>query len=177
MLRQIRGSLIYGNEISRRSCVKKAGGRKAAQPERGMAQRAFAETERTATASLASVAPIVPVRNVATSVRFYTQDLGFRTAAQNTDMSAALVERDGVRLMLLRAADFDTLRATEKHMSAYVWVDDVDALGREWEPAFSALPAHRFVAPFDREGGGREMHVKDPDGFLLFFVSAPRAPN
>lgn len=127
-------------------------------------------------ARLTIAAPIVPVRNVAASLSFYERVLGFRQLRRNDDGSAALVARDGMRVMLLRVGQRRALESTREHLSAYVWVDDVDALWAELEPRVSQLPAWRVRRPFRQPYGAVEFHVKDPDGFLLFFAEDPFAP-
>jgi len=121
-------------------------------------------------ATLSGIAPIVPVRNLAASLRFYGDALGFRILQQNPGNSAALIERGAVRLMLLRVGQLKALEATREHLSAYVWVSDLDALWSEMAPALSRLPEHRVRPPFRQPYGVREFHVKDPDGFLIFFA-------
>ncbi|MEL6197911.1 MAG: VOC family protein [Pseudomonadota bacterium] len=128
-----------------------------------------------APAPLSGIAPIVPVHNVAASLRFYVDRLGFAVIQSNPDSSAALIERGSVRLMLLRVAQKRALEATREYLSAYVWVADVDALYAELSPRLADLPDYRVRPPFTQPYGAREFHVKDPDGFLLFFAEDPFA--
>lgn len=128
-----------------------------------------------AAAPLAGIAPIVPVHNVAASLRFYADRLGFTVVQANADNSAALIERGAVRLMLLRVGQKRALEATREYLSAYIWTPDVDALYAELQPALADLPDYRVRAPFTQPYGVREFHVKDPDGFLLFFAEDPFA--
>ena len=81
----------------------------------------------------------------------------------------ALVARDEAGVALIGGADEASLNATGTHIAAYVWVRDLDALWRDVSPALQALPEGRVRPPFDQPYGMREFHVKDPDGFLLFF--------
>lgn len=129
-----------------------------------------------ALARFVTSAPIVPVRNVTSSTAFYERVLGFDVLRRNDDGSAALVARDDVRIMLLRVAERRALEATREHISAYVWVDDVTALWQELAPRLVQLPAWRVRHPFRQPYGTVEFHVKDPDGFLLFFAEDPFAP-
>lgn len=124
---------------------------------------------------LSGLAPIVPVQNVGASLRFYRDRLGFAVERENPDASAALVARGAARLMLLRVGAKRALEATREHLSAYVWTEDVDALWDELSPALGDLPDWRVRVPFDRPYGAREFHLKDPDGFLLFFAEEPSA--
>ena len=118
-------------------------------------------------ARLEGIAPIVAVRDVATSLPFYTEVLGFdlRTAGEQY----ALVARDEAAVVLTGGADAAALEATANNVSAYVWVEDLAALWTSLEPALAALPEGRVRPPFDQPYGMREFHVKDPDGFLLLF--------
>ena len=130
------------------------------------------------TAALTGMAPIVPVRNLLASLNFYTQTLGFEVLQRNPGNTAALVARGPVRLMLLRVGQLKALEATREHLSAYVWVDDLDNLYAEMEPALARLPDYRVRPPFLQPYGMREFHVKDPDGFLIFFAeNPPERPN
>ncbi|MEM6971403.1 MAG: VOC family protein [Pseudomonadota bacterium] len=127
--------------------------------------------------TLTAIAPMVPVQNVAVSRRFYVDRLGFRVLQENANATAALVARGRVRLMLIRVGAKRVLDTTREHLSAYVWTLDVDALYREIGPALADLPAHRVRPPFTQPYGAREFHVKDPDGFLLFFAEDPFGPE
>ncbi|MEL6775032.1 MAG: VOC family protein [Pseudomonadota bacterium] len=128
-------------------------------------------------APLGGIAPIVPVQNVAASRRFYVDRLGFTLLQENPDASAAMVERGAVRLMLLRVPHKRALEATREYLSAYIWTPDADALFAELAPKLADLPDWRVRAPFTQPYGMREFHVKDPDGFLLFFAEDPFAPK
>ena len=121
---------------------------------------------------LRGIAPIVPVRRVDRSVAFYTELLGFRLADSNAEMTFAHVERDGTELMLLDLADAAALRATAHYLSAYVFVAGIDGLWDELGPRLARLPANRVTPLFAKPDGRREFHVRDPDGFLLFFGEA-----
>ncbi|MEM7498548.1 MAG: VOC family protein [Pseudomonadota bacterium] len=134
---------------------------------------AYGSTAPERSARFTAVAPIVPVRNVSASISFYEQVLGFALLRRNADNSAALVARDSMRLMLLRVGQRRALEATREHISAYVWVDDVAGLWEELAPRLDQLPAWRVRKPFRQPYGAVEFHVKDPDGFLLFFAEDP----
>ena len=118
---------------------------------------------------LDGISPIVPVRDVALTAAFYKDVLGFEIRTQMEDGSFALVARDQAGVSLVRAGDAAALSATRNNISAYVWVKDVDALWAELAPALSALEEGRVRAPFTQPYQMREFHVKDPDGFLIFF--------
>ncbi|MEL6767414.1 MAG: hypothetical protein AAFP17_09565, partial [Pseudomonadota bacterium] len=79
-------------------------------------QPALGTPQGAATAStlarFVTAAPIVPVRNVTSSLVFYERLLGFEQLRRNDDGSAALVARDSVRVMLLRVGERRALEAT-----------------------------------------------------------------
>ncbi len=112
---------------------------------------------------------IVPVRDVAATVRFYADVLGFTPASVPDGETFATVRRDGAAIHLLQADDDQALHATAHNISMHVWVRGLDALYRTLKPKLDALPKGRVRPPFNRPYGVREFHVKDPDGCLLFF--------
>ena len=120
------------------------------------------------------VAPIVPVRRVARSLSFYIGVLGFSVIERDDAGTFAYVAREGVGVMLLDLGDADAPRATSRYLSAYVWVDDPEALFAELSPRLARLPAKRYSGVLTRPDGRREFRVTDPDGFLMFFGEAPR---
>ena len=118
---------------------------------------------------LAGISPIVPVRDVRATVAFYRDTLGFDVRREMDDGSFALVARDAAGVSLVRAADDTALVATRTNISAFIWVEDVDGLWSELSHKLNELPEGRVRAPFTQDYGMREFHVKDPDGFLIFF--------
>lgn len=114
-------------------------------------------------------ATIVAVSDVAASVAFYRDVLGFECRDQASDGSFALVARGPAALQLLRTDDPAALNATAENVAVYLYVGGVDALYESLRPKLESLPRRRVKAPFDQAYGMREFHVKDPDGCLLFF--------
>lgn len=112
---------------------------------------------------------IVPVSDVAATVAFYTEILGFDRRMVSEDGSFGMVGHGGGSIQLVRAADPGALRATANNISIYLPVRGVDALYERLKPKLDGLPAGRVRPPFDQTYGMREFHVKDPDGCLLFF--------
>lgn len=115
------------------------------------------------------IAPIVPVCDVAASVDFYADVLGFERRFVSEDKSFAMVVHSGFAIQFLACDDPEALKATANNISMYVWVKHVDALYEQLKPKLDALPEGRVRPPFDQAYGMREFHVKDPDGCLLFF--------
>lgn len=113
---------------------------------------------------------IVPVRDVAETIRFYTDILGFEGQVLAEDNSYGSVRRGGAAMDLLATDDADALRATATNIALAVWVEGLDDLYAELKPMLDTLPEGRVRPPFDQPYGVREFHVKDPDGCLLFFA-------
>lgn len=73
-------------------------------------------------------APIFPVRDVEASLSHY-QKLGF-TVREYRGGGYGFANRDGVEIHLGLSPEADS--GSTKH-SAYLWVDDADALAHEWK--------------------------------------------
>lgn len=112
---------------------------------------------------------IVPVRDIAATMDFYADTLGFERRFIAPDASFAIAVHGEAALHFVATDDADALRATANNISVYLWVRSLDALYARLAPALSALPPERVRAPFDQPYGMREFHVKDPDGCLLLF--------
>lgn len=123
-------------------------------------------------ARIQGVAPIVPVRRVARTVDFYTQVLGFSVVDRNSEGSFAYLQREGAGVMLLDLKDVQALKATAEYLSAYFWVTDVEDYYESVRPMLDRLPESRVQPLFRKPDGRAEFHVRDPDGFLLFFGEA-----
>ncbi|GMG81294.1 hypothetical protein LNKW23_05070 [Paralimibaculum aggregatum] len=119
------------------------------------------------------MSPIVPVRRVARSCAFYTEVLGFTLRERNPENSYALLSRGAASVILLDLDDARALRATADYFSAYFWVEDVAAYHAEIAPQLAGLGERRVQPLFTKPDGRQEFHVRDPDGFLLFFGEAP----
>lgn len=118
---------------------------------------------------LQGIAPIVAVRDPAATARWFVETLGFELRSSDDANSYRLVARGEAGVVLVGAADEESLAATAKHVSAYVWVEDLDALWAELAHRLAALPEECVRAPFTQDYGMREFHVRVPDGFLILF--------
>jgi catechol 2,3-dioxygenase-like lactoylglutathione lyase family enzyme len=106
-------------------------------------------------------APIFPVRDLAASLDHYRR-LGF-SVREYQGGGYGFANRDGIEIHLGVVPDHDSERA--RH-SAYLWVDDADALAHEW----LAVGAEVHM-PEDTEWGQHEGALVDPDGNVLRFGS------
>src|SRR4051812_12850112 len=112
-------------------------------------------------ATLQRVAPIFPVRDLTAALAHYER-LGFTTRAYDSG-EYGYVTRDGIEIHL--GVVPDTRRSPTIH-SAYLWVDDADALALAWSAA--GADVHM---PEDTEWGQHEGAHVDPDGNVLRFGS------
>ncbi len=117
---------------------------------------------------LQRVAPVLPLRDPAAAAEFLS-DLGFAVIFRAADGSPILVEREDVRLMLVRLPD-DAAGWPPKarQCAAYVWVEGVDALWHAWEPVLAAQPGGAGQGPSDRPHGMRELHLIHQSLQLVF---------
>lgn len=106
--------------------------------------------------------PILNVANLARSVRYYVDTLGF-TNAEWGGSDFTCVTRDGAAIYLSERS--------QGQSGTWVWlgVEDVDALHEEYRRSGATIlePPREF--PW-----ACEMKVEDPDGHVLRFGSDPR---
>jgi hypothetical protein len=105
------------------------------------------------------VAPIFAVRELDVSLAHYRR-LGFETRTYGSG-EYGFANRDGIELHLgVVPADRRT------RSSAYVWVDDAEALANEWRVAGAEVHG-----PEDTEWGQHEGALVDVDGNVIRFGS------
>jgi catechol 2,3-dioxygenase-like lactoylglutathione lyase family enzyme len=121
--------------------------------------------------------PALPVFEMARSITFYRDKLGFRLVHQ--DSGFAIVQRDVVTLHLWEASDQSwrsrsaansVVSGAESFIagtaSCRIAVDDVDALHHELEPLGLLHPKGQLR---DQPWGSREFAITDPDNNLITF--------
>jgi predicted enzyme related to lactoylglutathione lyase len=106
--------------------------------------------------------PILRVAEMARSVRYYVEVLGFANAEWGGD-DFTLVTRDGAGIYLCEG--------DQGNPGTWVWVgvEDVAALHREYSASGASIVEHPRNFPW-----AYEMKVADPDGHVLRFGSEPR---
>lgn len=106
--------------------------------------------------------PILNVADLARSVAYYVDVLGF-TNADWGGKDFTCVSRDGASIYLSEG--------DQGHPGTWVWVGvgDVEALHAEYEQSGA-----RILQPPENFPWAREMKVGDPDGHVLRFGSDPK---
>lgn len=121
--------------------------------------------------SVTSVTPTLTVDDLAESVRWYTEVVGFRLSRLFEDSDGrpiAAAVRAGAVGFYLRQDDWARGRNRDKGtgLRHYLEVDgDLDALARAIQDRGGTLDHE----PTDREWGTRDFTVTDPSGYVLSF--------
>ncbi len=120
---------------------------------------------------LRSVTPILFVRDVTATAKWFGESLSFATDfLYGSPPFYGAVSRDGVCLHLrfVDQPNFAEIAAREESLIlATIEVDDVQALFEE----FTARGVD-FAQPLAKQDwGGTDFHVRDPDGNVFSFVS------
>jgi catechol 2,3-dioxygenase-like lactoylglutathione lyase family enzyme len=111
-----------------------------------------------------AIAPVFPVRDIDTAVEHYRK-LGFEVRHYEGAAPYAFARRGSVQIHLSQFAEHDPATTAS---TAYVYVDNADALAEEWR---SSGADGRFRDPIDTEYGLREGAHVDPEGNLIRFGS------
>ena len=108
------------------------------------------------------VAPIFPVSDLAVALAYYRR-LGFG-AREWHGGGYGFVTFDGVEIHL--GAEPDLEKRPDRRSTAYLFVEDTDALARAWVAAGGDVRL-----PQDTEWGQHEGVLVDPDGNMIRFGS------
>ena len=128
------------------------------------------------TATLKSVAPMLAVKDVAGTAKYFQDCLGFNISfiAESDSLATyAAVNRDGFAIHFLEDPGRNP---SEVRSGINVMVDDVDRLYEEFQEAKAFdkdfprhLDAIREHPPEDKEYGMRDIIFVDPNGYILVF--------
>jgi DNA-binding transcriptional MerR regulator len=102
------------------------------------------------------VLPQLPVSDMERSISYYQEALGFELAWRTVDGNLSALASGGIEILLLTPWTEDSPLPT---LSAYVYVEDPDALCAEYEQAGADV-----VEPVATRYGMRDFVVRDPDG-------------
>jgi len=118
---------------------------------------------------------IVPVKDLRRTYAFYSGVLGFTGTEPAEGEIFLTMRRDRALIHFIETDDEAVLETTATNMSNHIWLEDLDAFYTTVAPELERLAPGRARPPFDQPYGQREFHVKDPDGFLMFFSQAPQS--
>jgi catechol 2,3-dioxygenase-like lactoylglutathione lyase family enzyme len=113
--------------------------------------------------------PMLSVADLARTIGFYCDELGFRCTGQfgDPDPVWCFLERDGVALMFNQppAEEMTGLPQRAKDFQIYYcYPDDVVVLHQAWQQRGLPVTDLRVT-----EYGMREFELRDPDGYWLWF--------
>jgi catechol 2,3-dioxygenase-like lactoylglutathione lyase family enzyme len=119
-----------------------------------------------------SIAPCFLVDDVVTTANFYRDKLGFHYERFWGDPPAfCMVKRAGIVIMLSQFARTERMRPNRltdpngDAWDAYVWVDDVEGLHREFNAKAVTITRDLCDQPY----GNRDFDVEDCNGYRLCF--------
>ena len=122
------------------------------------------------TAKILRHSPYFPVANVARTLDFYQEVLGFDCEySAGVPLQFAICSRDGFAIMLRRVLDGGVIVPIEKQggtWEAFFWVNDADALHAELE----SKGADIVYGPLIQDSYHmKEFAIRDCDGHVLGF--------
>ncbi len=123
----------------------------------------------TQTAVVKHISPMLAAADMAETVAFYREVLGFSLVMETPGYS--ILERNGQTIHISAPATKETLASMRDHTAIYV---EVSGLGVTWEQVKPFAGRSKVREPFDREYGMTEFHIIDPNGCLIF-VGEPTA--
>ena len=110
--------------------------------------------------------PVLRVRDVAATVAWYHRHLGFNAEAfpDTGPREFAILERDGVQILVRRAATGRRKADNHSGWDLYIWADGVDFTRLEAAIALTGS----VVRPLSPMGSSMaELEIRDPDGYVL----------
>lgn len=123
--------------------------------------------------TLERIYPFFIVDNLAESIEFYNQKLGFKTdlLVPEDDPFFGIVCRDNVRILLKQITEYihpapNHTRHAWARWDAFILTSDPDALFAEYQSR--GLEFHEPLA--DTDDGLRAFELQDHDGYVLCFA-------
>jgi uncharacterized glyoxalase superfamily protein PhnB len=130
-------------------------------------------THAATTPTLQSATPVFLVGDIAATMRWYRDALGFagRAVPETPPHNFAILQRDGVVVFFQQLTGYerpDVYRQRDGGVwSAYIRTDGVESL----YATLKARPDVTIVKPLRRQPYGQtEFEVRDPNGYVLVFA-------
>ena len=118
---------------------------------------------------LTASAPILLVKDVTVSAHWYRDTLGFRIVEFYGEPSSfVIIERDGHYMMFSNAPAEQikpNWKIVDKTSNVYFWVNDVEALYKEFIKSGATIDYELYTAPY----GVKEFGINDPDEYDIAF--------
>jgi len=120
-------------------------------------------------AKLLGIAPVLLVADIKKSAAFWQEKLGFAGEFYGEPTNFAIMSRDRVRVMLALVPNGAKIvpnwHVVPSGNTAYIWVDDVDAMYAEVLSRGTGIDFTIYNTPW----GTREFGVQDPAGHDIAF--------
>jgi predicted enzyme related to lactoylglutathione lyase len=128
--------------------------------------------------ALTSSAAVLLVKDVVAAAEHYRDKLGFAfDGIHGEPPSFCILRRDGCYLMLQQADDPKHVvphwTVSDKMWNVYFWVNDADALCREFQDRGATID----YGPCDQPYGCREFGIQDLDGYDIGFGQVIQSSN
>ena len=107
--------------------------------------------------------PVLEVSDMARSVLFYRDILGFKTSMFGDPATFTIVQRDAITIALDASRRGQT--SNNQYWAAYLYVSNVEQVYSEFRQR--SVPIHRDIQNTDY--GLRDFDIVDPDGYILAF--------
>ena len=116
---------------------------------------------------LTGIAPILLVKDIPTAVAYWQDKVGFTAQTYGEPPHFAIIQRDGIRLMLARTQGSFTpnWRVQGATSDAYVWVKGIDDLYAELQASGASIDFTLYDTPW----GTREFGIQDIDDHDISF--------
>lgn len=120
-------------------------------------------------AKILEQAPVLLVSDLAASVAYWTDRIGFEARVWGEPPDFAILRRDGAFLMLSQKPDGHEIvpnwKVKDKLWNAYFWVDDAAAMFGELQASGAIIDYDLCEQPY----GVREFGIQDLDGHDIAF--------
>ena len=107
--------------------------------------------------------PVLDCSDIAASLAFWKDKLGFDASTWGDSPTFAIVQRGTASIGLARRPKNEI--AVSRNVAAYLYVKDVDALFAEYQALGVELPCPPETQPYNC----REFTVAVPDGHIIYF--------
>ncbi len=120
-------------------------------------------------AKLTGSAPILLVKDIIVSVEHYRDKLGFTVSEiYGKPPDFAVIQRDEQHLMFAKSPGDKIIpnwKSVEKTSNVYFWVNDIEALYKEFIDNGATIDYSLYTAPY----GVKEFGINDPDEYDIAF--------